>query len=240
MAEILIFSKEDPSLHQVKQCMDCDIEMVNQIDKAKEILYCHNIKVVLIDLAAQEREGLLLAAYLRGIQRYYLLPVIVLAEDCRYEKSAFHDFHCFDYMIKPVSVEKVTGVLNLLSGRLDALQLPKGLVLRIRGGIHRVEMADIVYLEILNRNLIVHTIYDERSFPYRRLGECIDQGRGDLVQCHRSIVVNCAFVERLDHASRQVLLKKGMGAVAMGRKYMEELRERLDEWRRVKYTTGYQ
>ena len=60
------------------------------------------------------------------------------------------------------------------------------------------------------------------------------------MQCHRSIVVNCAYVDRLDHAGRQVLLKRGMGAVAMGRKYMEEFRERLDEWRRVKYTTEYQ
>lgn len=237
MAEILIFGKGDEVLHPWESYLGCGIEVADRIEKAKEILYCNKIKAVLIDLEDREQDGFSLASYLRQIHRYYLLPLIFLAPDSRHEKAAFHDFHCFDYIIKPAAMEKVMGILNLICGRLDPCQIPGGLVLRIRDGVHRIEMSDIVYLEILNRNLIVHTIYDERSFPYRRLGECIDQGRGELVQCHRSIAVNCAYVERLDHASRQVLLKGNMGAVAMGRKYMEELRERLDEWRRVKYTT---
>lgn len=240
MAEILIFCKEKEIFDELRQSMACRIEIVSQVERAKELLYCCNIRAVIIDLEEQERDGFLLAAYLREIYRYYLLPVIFLAGDCRCEKTAFHDFHCFDYLTKPVPMEKLTGILNLICGRLDSLQIPKGLVFRVRGGVHRVEMADIIYLEVLNKNLVVHTIYEERHFPYRRLGECIDQGGGDLVQCHRSIVVNCAYVERLDYAERQVLLKRGMGAVAMGKKYMKELRERLDEWRRVKYTTEYQ
>lgn len=240
MTEILMFSKGNEMVSRFRRYMTCEIEAVSRLEQAKERLYCCPIKAVIIDLEEQERDGFLLAAYLRGIYRYYLLPLIFLAVDCRYEQTAFHDFHCFDYMIKPLPAEKLTGILNLICGKTDSSWLPKGLVLRVRGGIHRVEITDIVYLEILNRNLIVHTIYDERHFPYRRLRECIDQGGGDLVQCHRSIVVNCAYVERLDYAGRQVLLKREMGAVAMGRKYMEELRERLDEWRRVKYTTEYQ
>lgn len=240
MAEILIFCKEKETFDELSQAMPCRIEIVSQVERAKEQLYCCNIRAVIIDLEEQEQDGFLLAAYLRGIYRYYLLPVIFLAGDYRCERAAFHDFHCFDYLKKPVPVEKLTGIINLVSGRLDSPQIPKGLVIRARDGIHRVEMADIIYLEVLNKNLVVHTIYEERHFPYRRLGECIDQGRGDLVQCHRSIVVNCAYVERLDYAERQVLLKRGMGAVAMGKKYMKELRERLDEWRRVKYTTEYQ
>lgn len=240
MAEILIFSKGNELFDGLRQHMTCGIELVSQVERAKELLYCCNIRAVIIDLDEQEKDGFLLAAYLRGIYRYYLLPVIFLASDGRCEKTAFHNFHCFDYLTKPVPVEKLTEILNLICGRFDPLWIPKGLVLRLRGGVHRVEMADIVYLEILNRNLVVHTIYDERHFPYRRLGECIDQGRGDLVQCHRAFVVNCAYVERLDYAERQVLLKGGRGAVALGQKYMKELRERLDEWRRVKYTTEYQ
>lgn len=238
MAEILIFGKEDAALRSWEPYAGCGIEEADRIEKAKEILYCNKIKAVLIDLEDNEQEGFVLASYLRQIHRYYLLPLIFLAPDCRYEKTAFHTFHCFDYIIKPAAIENVMRILNLICGQLDPFQIPGGLVLRIRGGVHRIEMSDIVYLEILNRNLIVHTIYDERAFPYRRLGECIDQGRGELVQCHRSIAVNCAYVERLDYAERQVLLKKDMGAVAMGRKYMEDFREKLEKWRRVKYTTN--
>lgn len=237
MTEILVFSKESLDLHRWQSCGGYGIEEADRIERAREILYSNEIKAVLIDLEDNAEDGFSLASYLRQIHRYYLIPLIFLASGWRYENKAFHDFHCFDYIIKPVPIENVIKILNLICGQLDPSQIPGGLVLRIREGVHRIELSDIVYLEILNRNLIVHTLYDVRSFPYRRLRECIDQGQGELVQCHRSIVVNCAYVERLDYAGRLVLLKDGRGAVAMGRKYMESLRVRLDEWRRVKYTT---
>lgn len=236
MTEILVFDKGEKAGHQWGIYSDCGVEIADQIEKAKEILYCHNIKAVLIDLEETEKDGLLLASHLRQIHRYYLLPLIFLAADCQYEQIAFHEFHCFDYIIKPAVTKVIMGTLNLLCGRLDPVQIPGGLVFRIRRGVHRIEMKDIVYLEILNRNLIVHTLYDDRSFPYRRLGECIDQGRGDLAQCHRSIAVNCAYVEKLDYVGRQVVLKKDLGTVAMGRKYMGQFRRRVDEWRQGKYT----
>ena len=95
-------------------------------------------------------------------------------------------------------------------------------------------------MEILNRNLIIHTLFDVLSFPYRRLGECIDQGRGELIQCHRAIAVNRAYVERLDYMKRLVILRDELGTVMMGRKYIHNLREQFDEKRELTYTGAYQ
>lgn len=240
MAEVLVFSKDLESYNGRKGYLQSEIALVSNSDRAKDILQRQNIKAVLIDLEGQEREGLDLAAYLRGIHRYYLLPVIFLAADRAYEEMAFHEIHCFDYVTKPVRMEQMMEILNLLSGRLDPWCIPKGLVLRVKDGVYRMEMSDIVYVEILNRNLIVHTIFDVLVFPYRRLGECIDQGRGELIQCHRAIAVNRTYVERLDYTNRLLFLKDERGTVMIGRKYISDLREQFDEKRELTYTGAYQ
>ncbi len=236
MSDILIFGREANVLYGLGKMLDSGIVMTDSLEKAKEILYGQVIRVVLVDLEGLERDGISLVSYLRGIHKYYLLPVIFLAADSTYESMAFHAFHCFDYVTKPVCRDKLMEILNLLRGRLDPCRIPKGLILRVRGGIHRMEIADILYIEILNRNLLVHTRYDILTFPYRQLGECIDQCRGDLIQCHRAIAVNCDYVERLDYVNRLVYLKKEFGTVMMGRKYIEGLRRRFDGNRNIQYT----
>lgn len=240
MAGVLVFSKDTESYRGLKEYLQSDLALVSDAGEAKDILQQQNIKAALIDLEEQEKDGFELAAYLRGIHRYYLLPVIFLAADRSYEQMAFHEIHCFDYVTKPVRMEQMMEILNLISGRLDPSCIPKGLVLRVKDGIYRVDMSDLVYVEILNRNLMVHTIFDVLVFPYRRLGECIDQGRGELIQCHRAIAVNRTYVERLDYTNRLVILKEEMGTVVMGRKYMHNLREQFDEKRELTYTGAYQ
>lgn len=236
MTEILIFSREGNGFCCEESTYNSGILLTNRLENAKEILSQGHIKALLVDLEGQEKEGLSLVSYLRGIHKFYLMPVIFLAADDSYESMAFHALHCFDYVTKPVCMEKMIEILNLLRGRMDSCQVPKGLVLRVRGGIHRMETTDILYIEVMNRNLLVHTWYDILTFPYRQLGLCIEQCRGDLIQCHRSIAVNCDYVEKLDYVNRLVHLKKEFGVVAMGRKYMDGLRERFDGSNIIQYT----
>lgn len=236
MVDILVFCREMVEFSGMGQAADTGMIATTHLEEAKKILYSQKIKAVIVDLEGMEGEGLSLVSYLRGIHKYYLLPVIFLAADATYESQAFHVFHCFDYVTKPICTEKLMEMLNLLRGRLDPCRVPKGLILRVRGGIHRMEIMDILYIEILNRMLVVHTRYDIQTFPYRQLGECIDQCQGDLIQCHRSIAVNCEYVEKLDYANRLVYLKKEFGTVAMGRKYMDGLRQRFDGGHKIQYT----
>ena len=111
-------------------------------------------------------------------------------------------------------------------------------MINTRLGIHMFEAKDILYLEICNKTLYVHTRYDVFSFPYRKLGVCMEQCGGDLVQCHRSIAVNCLYVKKIDYVNRQICLVKQYGNVALGRKYMKGLRKQFDERTQISYTDG--
>ena len=140
------------------------------------------------------------------------------------------------YVIKPIEKERLEKLLHWIDGRFDNKGAAKALVINTRLGIHMFEAKDILYLEICNKTLYVHTRYDVFSFPYRKRGVCMEQCGGDLVQCHRSIAVNCLYVKKIDYVNRQICLVKQYGNVALGRKYMKGLRKQFDERTQISYT----
>ena len=70
-------------------------------------------------------------------------------------------------MIKPFEKERLEKLLHWIDGRFDNKGAAKALVINTRLGIHMFEAKDILYLEICNKTLYVHTRYDVFSFPYR-------------------------------------------------------------------------
>ena len=86
------------------------------------MLETNTIHVVVVDIEEREQEGLAFVSCLRGLQRFYLLPVILLAKDDTYESLAFHVFHCFDYVIKPIEKNDwknyFTGLMDVLITRV--------------------------------------------------------------------------------------------------------------------------
>lgn len=236
MTKVLVFSKSNPIKDWKAAKWNLQFLCAKNQQEAIRILETNTIHVVVVDLENREQEGLAFVSCLRGVQRFYLLPVILLAKDDAHESLAFHVFHCFDYVIKPLEKERLEKLLYWIGGRFDKKGAAKALVINTRLGIHMFEAKDILYLEICNKMLYVHTRYDVFSFPYRKLGVCMEQCGGDLVQCHRSIAVNCLYVEKIDYVNRQICLVKQYGNVALGRKYMKGLRKQFDERTRISYT----
>lgn len=234
--EVLVYSREPELCRKIHSVFDEPIMLVHTLGDAKNRICKRKINVVIIDLDGAGEEGIALAHYLRGIHRYYLTPIIFLAEDEAYEREAFREIRCYDYLHKPVCFEKLREIVNLLSDKLDPNCIPKGLVIRLRRDVYRFEIADVVYIEILNKRLIVHTEYEDWNFPYRPIGECVGQGRGELVQCHRAMAVNRRYVERIDYQNRNILLKGRSDRVLLGPKYMRGIRSLFDSQGENGYT----
>lgn len=228
MIEILVYSRDRESCRMITSALGSSAVLVDSQADAKKYISGREIKVLLIDLENSEKEGIALAHYLRGIHRHYLTPIVFFAENDQYERQAFHEIHCHEYLYKPVQPDKIREIVNLLCEKLDPYYIPKGLVIRMRGGTYRFEISDIIYIEILNKNLVVHTLYDVWEFPYRPIRDCVVQGRGELVQCHRSMAVNRHFVERIDYLNRQIRLIKRPERVPLGPKYIKGLRALFD------------
>lgn len=234
--DVLVYSNEQEICQLAASTPDDRMMLVHTLEEAGKCICNRNINVVIIDLEAAEEEGIALAHYLRGIHRYYLTPIVFLAKNDRYEKTAFREIHCYDYLYKPIQWKQLSEIVNLLCDKLDPNYIPKGLVIRLRNDVYRFEISDVFYVEILNKNLIIHTKYEDWKFPYRPIQECVEQGRGELVQCHRAMAVNRHFVERIDYLNRNILLKGRKDNVLLGPKYMPGIRALFDSQEETSYT----
>lgn len=229
--EILVMSRDNDLFRMMKQIGIRTFLWARNIREAKQMLISKDVKMIVIDLQGQEKEGFSLALYIRGIHRHYLTPLIMLAENNRYEKQSFCEAHCFAYYTKPIRDEKLWNHMNMIMSVMDPSYIPLGLVFRTRDGIHRVEISDIRYLEILKHNIYVHTSYDVLRYPYRTMSDCLSQGRGQLLQCHRSLAVNRDYIEYIDYSNRTIYLKGNQETIDIGPKYIKTLWNTLTEQR---------
>ena len=117
MTKVLVFSKSNPIKDWEAAKWNLQFLCVESQQEAIHMLETNTIHVVVVDIEEREQEGLAFVSCLRGLQRFYLLPVILLAKDDTYESLAFHVFHCFDYVIKPIEKERLEKLLHWIDGR---------------------------------------------------------------------------------------------------------------------------
>ncbi len=147
--------------------------------------------ILLLDVEMRELSGIDLAKHVRSQRGRAEIVFITshfefIAEG--YEVDALH------YLVKPVSQEKLSEVLDRASHRL-ALE-PPSVVVSLDGGTVKLPEADILYVESFAHYIEIHT----RTDVYR-LKESItafgERLSGDFFRVHRSYLVNLKAVERI-------------------------------------------
>lgn len=186
-------------------------------------------RIIFIDLEEAEEKGMEFAHLVRGLPDHRLTPILFFAVDGRYEDRVFHDVHGYDYMVKPIGQERIVEILYLYLTCRPWDKCGKPLRLRTRGTTHLVWEDCIIYVEILNRSTVVHTVHEDLEIPYRKFTEYFPCEGSRLIRCHRSILVNFDFVSGIDYVDRRILLSQGYGKLDIGRKYLKRIRELFDD-----------
>lgn len=106
----------------------------------------------------------------------------------------------------------------------------------IRGIVYRIPFDEILYMESLNRSVVVHTWERDLAVPYLRLADCEEKGVGGFIRCHRSILVNMHYIREIRLGKRQIVLDGGKGEVAIGRKYIPSVKGIFDVDRMPSFT----
>ncbi len=98
----------------------------------------------------------------------------------------------------------------------------------VRGVVYRVACEDIVYMESQNRFVAVHTKERLIFVPYLKLCECMEKGKGHFLRCHRSVLVNPAYIKEIQLNRMKIILYDGRGELMIGRKYLGQVRQIFD------------
>lgn len=165
--------------------------------------------LLLLDIEMPGMNGMELARALRRRERS-----VVIAFLTNYDHFVFEGYEvgAFRYLMKSQVKEKLRPLLEDAAALWE--QEKEYLLVSAGGGMERLELNDIVYLEASRHDTILHTAGGSRllRMPISRLA---GQLPGYFVCAHRSFLVNLHYLERL---SRTECVMSGGACVPVGRK----------------------
>lgn len=168
--------------------------------------------ILFLDIRMDGMSGLETARILR--KRSAQMKLIFLTAYKQYVFLAF-DVDASHYLIKPVKEEKLEAVLNHVIGQLS-LAAPRFLTLQSGSSTLRLPCRDILYLEVRDRKVFVHTLEKTQAF-YGKLDALEGKLPEVFYRCHRSFIVNMEAVVRLDKTD--LFLRNGEAVPVSKRKY---------------------
>lgn len=225
MGGVLVYQRKAQaaqSLPEVFQCMT----LASEPEQAVRLLQRDHYQMVMIHLDQREESGFALASMIRGIPGYQLTPILFLAPDCRYEARAFHEFHCYDYLVTPIRYEEIVRILYPFLVQSYTEKQKSRMRVKIHGVTRVIRVYEIIYMESINRAIDIHTEREVLNIPYLQLNHCLRQYGDIFIQCHRSILVNRNYIQYIDYKEKKIELPGC--SVDIGRQYEPSLHIEFD------------
>ena len=188
-----------------------------QYASGEELLARELPDILLLDIKMQGKSGIETAEELRLIDRYLIIIFVTAIED--YVFQAF-DVDAFHYLVKPFSDEKFTEVLRKAAIQFadrkklesEHTKREKPNLIITTGGKHiTVNFEDIVYAEVFDRKVIIHTLNDDIEY-YGKLKELEEKAGNNFYRPHRAYLVNFRFIRKFD--ATNIYLEKGQALMA--------------------------
>ena len=167
--------------------------------------------ILFLDIQMPGMDGMETAKALRQDNEDMILIFVTAAEE--YVFQAF-DVGAFHYLVKPFSDEKLKEVVTKAvhnikrSSRLEKDE--KYIMVQTAGSHKKIFLRDIVYAEVYNRKVIIHTRSTDIEY-YGKLQELSDMAGTDFFRTHRAYLVHFKYVEKYDatNAIAQMLVANG-------------------------------
>ena len=228
MARILIFGHKPKDYISWKSREKVDVIISKSFMDAKKRISFESFIMVIIDLEDNEINGIGLADFIRKSPLQRSTPIVFISKNRRKEHVAFHEFHCYDYFIKPLSSQDVLKILCLCYFRIDEERWGSTIVFRIGSERFPVRIDDILYIEKIARTTIVHTTTGEFRVPSLSLASFLEEHGADFVRIHRGTIVNKSHVRHIIPSKLMLLLDNTEHELDIGRSFLNDLRDSFD------------
>lgn len=181
--------------------------------------------ILFLDIQMPEPDGLETARKLRALSRQMIIIFVTVTED--YVFQSF-DVGAFHYLVKPFAEEKFESVLHNAVGQFRERQAEHagrkkekpGLVVTTKGKHTTIALEDIVYAEVFNRKIMLHTMEEDIEY-YGKMKELEKEAGEDFYRPHRAYLINFNFVRKYDATT--IYLKRGQAFMAK-RNYQDFVR----------------
>ena len=163
-------------------------------DSGEEMLALPAPDILFLDIQMSGKNGMESARELRRRHENTILIFVTAMSEYVYE--AF-DVDALHYLIKPFSDEKLQEVLDKALRQLQSpTEIEEKILLVKQGGLStKVYLSDIIYAEVFNRKVMLHTLNGDIEY-YGKLTDLSEQAGADFFRTHRAYLVNLKYVEK--------------------------------------------
>ena len=199
----------------VKECGDDPLVYdFADVAGAFECTMENRIDLFLIDIVLKPTEsndfpGIQFAQTIREISKYATAEIIFITTLAGLEADLLRKVHCFDYIEKPLSRERVQKVVKEALRKLDMNPMANEWVyLRKDKVTYPIKVSEILYLESKDRMLNVHLKDEVVEIPHLSLKKCLDKIQSnEFLMSAKGIAVNANYIEFVDTTNRFVKIK---------------------------------
>lgn len=191
--------------------------------------------ILFLDIQMPDMDGMKAARKLREYNKNTIIIFVTAMEE--YVFQAF-DVGAFHYIVKPFTDEKFAQVfksaivqyeqsqnkITYVAEMADDVKANERCCMIKTGGTTvKIPISDIVYAEVFNRKVTIHTMKDDVEY-YGKLSDLEEQAGDDFFRTHRAYLINFKYVIKYNAAA--VWLKKGSALMAK-RNYHEFVKKYL-------------
>lgn len=238
MLRILLLEDENYTRKFIKKLItessiDFEIFDIAKGEEAVAIAKEHRPHIALLDIELGENEGLNgleVAKLIRNIS-----PETKFVFITGYSKYALDSFsvHPYDYILKPIDIEKVINTLNTLGKMIISeggnLAYPDKIIIRNKNETLFIPLEEIIFIETQYRGTIIHCeneIYSSSQI----LVNMEKQLNEHFIKTHKSFIVNKNKIRRIKQIadrSYEIELVGTDKTALMSRYKFEELKDHL-------------
>jgi len=197
------------------------VEMIKSIDSKiiileteyaeKAFLLCekHSIDAFFFDIQLLDYSGIELAKKIRNKTQYFFTPIVFITAVPTKELEAFKTVHCYDYIIKPFSVNEVSEMFEkIIYYGVKKEKEKKTIRLEQKAFTHEINQEDIIYIEVKYKKLYIITRNETSIYTTYTLIDIVELLSEDFIRCHRSYIVNKNFIKEVNRNKFQIGLKE--------------------------------
>ena len=227
MSTILVFGAIPPNRSGAPLAFH-RLLLTRNLNEIRRRIITEDYTMIIIDLDGREKKGMELAAYIRSIPKQCMTPILFVSSSHKLEWDAFHNIHCYDFFIKPLTTQDILKIMYLFLQKTDGVK--PGRTIMFSNGSKRfpINIDDILYLESINRDVIVHTTTSEVGVSSLHLSDFLKAYKEDFVQVRRSTVVNKSMIRCVNPTAALVELKNNRETLSIGKTYIPTIRKLFD------------
>lgn len=205
-------------------CVDAEISIFYSGESLLENSILADI--LFLDISMEGRNGIEIARKIREEGKKTIIIFITALKE--YVFQAF-DVGAFHYLVKPFSKEKLKSVFQSAETQYKERTIQqenkeKYFFIRKGGERKKVKLADIVYAEVFNRKIVIHTIEGETEY-YGKMSELEKQAGEDFFRVHRAYLVHMKYI--LQYNATMIYLENGEKALLAKQRYPEFVKQFL-------------